>query len=152
MDVIIIVSMIMVIVFGFYLMVLVDDFLDANYIKSLQEMNTSKMVLIFTDHSSKEAFESICEDPRCNCCIIDNSIFPDSEKLSVFFAISSDDSENLFMTKLAKKRNKDLRVVVKANNIIYKDLYRSIGVDRIMSGPVTEDTLTRTILEVTRFE
>lgn len=145
MEVIAMVLVIVLMILGYYLMDKIDVFLAKNSSISQEYQIDKGFTLIFADPDSNEFLSEIFERLKFSWYLIDNSYIPKNLRIDTFFALSSDDSENLFMSRLIKIKTENVWIVARVNEHIYSDLYRKSGVDRIIVGNITTEKIIESL-------
>lgn len=148
MEVIVIVLLIILLIYGNYMMGEMDNFFVKNPSASQEyPLDSKRCALIFSDSKpSKLVIESL-EMLEFSCYLIDSSYIPKDLAFAVFFALSSDDCENLFMSRLINIKTKNVWIVARVNENMYSELYRRSGVNRIIAGELTSEKIIKSMRE-----
>ncbi|MGM0395869.1 MAG: NAD-binding protein [Bacillota bacterium] len=148
MEVIAMVSIIVLMISGYFIMDIIDDFFVRNSWAADEFPVDRRSALIFTDPCSEEIICELFDKLKFSYYVTEDSFIPENLDFATFFAISSDDGENLFMSRLVKRRSKDVRIVARVNDYIYVDLYHKLGIDKVITGGITPDSIAISLKEV----
>lgn len=148
MEVIAMVSIIVLMISGYFLMDRIDNFFVGNSGATDEFPVDRRSALIFTDHCSEEEICELFDKLKFSYYLTEDSFIPENLDFATFFAISSDDGENLFMSRMIKRRSKDVWVVAKVNDYVYVDLYHKLGIDKVITSQITLNSIATSLKEV----
>lgn len=152
MEIVAVASIIVLMILGYYLMDRVDMFF-VNNKESREEIIVDKRsTLIFTDSDSEEILCKIFENLKFSYYLIDNAVVPENLDFTTFFALSSDDSENLLFSRLVRRKKKNAWIIAKVNDYVYADLYRKIGVNKLIAEDLSAEIIVESLEGVSVYE
>ena len=145
MEVMAVVSIIALMILGYFLMDRIDMFFVKNNEAREEIPIDRRTILVYTDCESEEEICQVFEKMKFSYYLIDDSRIPENIEFKTFFALSEDDGENLFLSRMVRKRSKNTWVVARINDYIYADIYRKIGVNKVITGDVTRDRIVEAL-------
>lgn len=152
MEILAVASIIILMILGYFLMDRIDMFFVNNTEPRAEIIVDRRSTLIFTDSDSEENLCKVFEDLKFSYYLIDNAVVPENLEFVTFFALSSDDSENLFISRLVRKKKKNAQIIAKVNDYVYADLYRKIGVNKVITEDITADIIVKSLEGVSAYE
>jgi len=105
-------------IIGYFLMDRIDMLLVRNTEITHEIPIDRRSVLIFSDPESENIFCEMFEELKCSYYITDNTIIPENLEFNMFFALSSDDAENIFFSKLIRRKKNEAWIVAKVNVVV----------------------------------
>lgn len=149
MEVLAVGSIIALMILGYFLM----DRIDMFFVKNTETIEKipldRRTILIYADYGSDEELCQMFEKMLFSYYLIDDSNIPDNIEFSTFFALSHDDAENLFLCRQVRRKNNNTWVVARVNDYVYADIYRKVGVNKVITGNITQDRIVESLKGVT---
>jgi hypothetical protein len=149
MEVMAVVSIIALMILGYFLMDRIDMFFVKNNEAIERRPVDRRTILIFADNESDEELCKLFESMKFSYYVTDDSKIPDKIEFSTFFALSDDDAENIFLCRQIRKKSKSTWVVARINDYVYADIYRKVGVNKVIAGDLTSERIVESLQGVT---
>lgn len=135
-----IILMVGVILLGFRIMARIDTFIENGGFEERQAVQINK-ILMFGE-------QNIVHDISCNLmennipyCITKEPDVPENTAFHIVMALSDNDMDNLLLCNKAIHIYPHALTIAKCNDHIYKNVFDSVGIGHILSGPITSDTV-----------
>ncbi|MCR3955227.1 MAG: NAD-binding protein [Gudongella sp.] len=149
MEVLAVGSIIALMVLGYFLMDRIGMFFVENNEIIQKKPEDRRTILIYLDNESDKELFQLFENMKFSYYLIYDSNIPEKIEFRTFFAISHDDAENLFLCRQVRKKSKNTWIVARINDYIYADIYRKIGVNKVIVGDITQDRIVESLQGVT---
>ncbi len=152
MEIFAVASIVILMILGYFLMDRVGELFVKNTESTAELIVDKRSTLIFTDSDSEEKLCKVFENLKFSYYLIDNAVVPENLEFATFFALSSDDGENLFFIRLVKKKQQNVWIIAKVNDYVYADLYRKVGVNKVITGAITPERIIESLQGVSAYE
>jgi hypothetical protein len=128
-EFILVLTLLCIIIFGFYLMKRLDAFLAGGVL-----LNSSKNIshILFFGLSSDSDIINALENINVIYDLTDNECFAPLNIYNIVFACSENDMNNLMICSSAKRSDSSIYTVAKCNNKLYETVFRRDEVDKIV--------------------
>ncbi|MHB1154091.1 MAG: NAD-binding protein [Eubacteriales bacterium] len=129
-EFILVLSILCIIILGYYLMKRLDAFLAGGVLINPSSKNISH-ILLFGLSSDTEII-NVLEDMNVIYDLTDNECFTPLNIYKMVFACSDNDMNNLMICSSAKRSDNNIYTVAKCNNRLYETVFRRDDVDKIV--------------------
>jgi hypothetical protein len=142
-EVLMIIVLIGVILFGFVVMRSLD--LALNHMNEIQNtvLDSEKAVLVLSSDHDADEWIQVLSTNKISFQKIHDPDLSDLKRFSVVLALSDKDLDNLLLCNKAKHANEKIFTVARCNNYIYKSIFIQQGIDRIVTEHLAADAITR---------
>lgn len=129
--VLIVVSGIGVLLYGYFLMDKLDDYLNGGGFSGAPQAWESKGILIFSDLPDKMELQPLLQAASYSHAVVDSPALPPRSVYRAVFALSANDLDNILLCMLAQKAHSTVTVAL-CNDKQYLRIFQEYPIDKVV--------------------
>jgi hypothetical protein len=128
-----------IIMFGFIIMRQIDNFIEDGGLGDNTQTPPKNGILLFGEQTFIRDISSRLSVKNILYYIINEPDISENFNFSIIIAISDNDIDNLLLCNKAKHICPDVLTITRCNDLIYKNVFEDVGINYILTGPLTSD-------------
>lgn len=146
MTILLILSTLGVMLFGFFVMLRLDNILAKGCILESPHSRANQGVLLY---GAPDAKEKICRI-GLKCTTLTMLSFPEDGFYSALLALSGDDGGNIAICRAAKRSDPDIAIIARCNAPELREVYEAVGASRLLDAGESIDGLLTELWGINR--
>lgn len=143
MIVLLIVVMAGILLYGYFLMRRLDQFIEGGGFEREPDEQEKMDVLLFGESEMLAQMHHALMDAQVRFDVTDEPEVPDGAAYRWIAALSKDDESNLLVCLAARRKNAGIRMMAKCNDRVYEEVFRQTGITVVLhEGDAAQRILT----------
>lgn len=136
MIVLLIIVLIGIILYGYFLMGRLDQFIERGGFVKEPEASTEKEILLYGEPETIDRISHALDAAAITYDFTTEPTIKDGTIYHWIGAFSKDDTNNLLICLSAKRKNSGIRIMAKCNNNIYENVFKQTGITMIFQKDI----------------
>lgn len=147
MTVLLILTTLGVVVFGYCIMGRMDKFLRNMDFEDDDREEKNSNVLLFASKPDFSSFETSLTDKKISYISTYEPDIPDNMQIMTVLAVSNNDLDNLSLCCKARHLFPNAFLIAKCNDMLYHGIFKETGIHRIVTHNLTANVIISTLMD-----